>query len=159
MLSSSSFAKIPKEMSSKIESNGLEKASTSSKEKKHVEIKNSKHHRTFQYCLQEILFKKNKFQLSNAYDEENSEEFLNHKNHFLKEVILSDKIDKKVSEVDSSHDSFKSVPSSDNKIRYQIIVTNYDEEKANKQGGRSCSANIKKHKKNNILSKFSRHNV
>ena len=149
--------------SSKRESE-LEKASTSSKGKNHNETylidkkKESKNH-TLNQCLEEILFKKNKFQLSNAYDEKNSEEFLNNKNHYLEEVILSDKIHKNGFEK-AHYDSLKSSPSSNNKVRYKIIITNYDEEKEKMEEKRSVSSvNIKKNKKNKLSSKFNRQNI
>lgn len=81
---------------------------------------------TINEYFEDILFTKHKFKFSNAYDEKNSNEFLDTKNHYLKEVILSDKIEE---DKITKKASFKSLPPSDNNMKYSIVVTNYDEEK------------------------------
>ena len=159
MFTGYSSSKISKKISAKRDTE-LEKASTSSKEEKHnekyIKDKNKKSKpQTLEQCLEEILFKKNKFQISNAFDENNSEEFLNYKNQYLKEVVLSDKINKKSMEEDHLYDSFKPELSSNNNLKYKIIVSNYDEEKEKNQEKRKSpdNDNSKKNKKNYIYKK------
>ena len=77
--------------------------------------------------FEEILFKKNKFKFVNNFDEQNSEIFLSHIDHYLKEICLTDKIYKK--NLNENHE-FKSDPfTSNNEKKYYIVVTNYDENK------------------------------
>ena len=81
--------------------------------------------------FEKILFKKNKFKFSDNFDEKNSESFLSNINYYLQEICLDDKIHKRL----EPKTNFKCVSdTSNNKLKYHIVVTNYDE-------------NIKKNKK------------
>lgn len=55
---------------------------------------------------------KNKFKLSNKFDEKNSKKFLDKKNKYLEEIILSDIIEE----------------TNNTNMKYYIVISNYDEE-------------------------------
>jgi hypothetical protein len=78
---------------------------------------------------------KAKFKLSNAFDEKNSKKFLNKKDKYLKEIILSDVIENENNNNSNLLGDIKEklkYPSHKNINNYFIIITDYDEEKKSK---------------------------
>ena len=78
---------------------------------------------------------KAKFKLSNAFDEKNSKKFLNKKDKYLKEIILSDVIENENNNNSNLLGDIKEklkYPSHKNINKYFIIITDYDEEKKSK---------------------------
>ena len=78
---------------------------------------------------------KAKFKLSNAFDEKNSKKFLNKKDKYLKEMILSDVIENENNNNSNLLGDIKEklkYPSHKNINNYFIIITDYDEEQKSK---------------------------
>jgi len=76
-----------------------------------------------------------KFKLSNAFDEKNSKKFLNKKDKYMKEIILSDIIENENQNDSNLLGSIKEkvkFQSHKNINNYFIIITDYDEEKKSK---------------------------
>jgi hypothetical protein len=78
---------------------------------------------------------KAKFKLSNAFDEKNSKKFLNKKDKYLKEIILSDVIENENNNNSNLLGDIKEnikFQSHKNINNYFIVITDYDEEKKSK---------------------------
>ena len=78
---------------------------------------------------------KAKFKLSNAFDEKNSKKFLNKKDKYLKEIILSDVIENENNNNSNLLGEIKEnikFQSHKNINNYFIVITDYDEEKKSK---------------------------
>ena len=81
------------------------------------------------------FLEKAKFKLSNDFDEKNSKKFLNKKDKYLKEMILSDVIENENNNNSNLLGSIKEkikFPSHKNINNYFIIITDYDEEQKSK---------------------------
>ena len=98
------------------------------------------------------FLEKAKFKLSNDFDEKNSKKFLNKKDKYLKEMILSDVIENENNNNSNLLGSIKEkikFPSHKNINNYFIIITDYDEEQEQK----SKNTNLKR------KSKFNRNEI
>ena len=120
------------------------------KRNKNVVILNTKYKQDLFEKFSEFL-NKNKFKLSNNFDEKHSKKFLDKKDKCLERIIISDIIENEESKDNSVDKNFKRRKTYGNKKsceKYFIVISNYDEEIKFKNTPKKRSVNMEKIIKN-----------
>ena len=120
------------------------------KRNKNVVILNKKYKKDLFEKFSEFL-NKNKFKLSNNFDEKHSKKFLDKKDKCLERIIISDIIENEESKDNSVDKNFKRRKTYGNKKsceKYFIVISNYDEEIKFKNTPKKRSVNMEKIIKN-----------
>ena len=120
------------------------------KRNKNVVILNTKYKKDLFEKFSEFL-NKNKFKLSNNFDEKHSKKFLDKKDKCLERIIISDIIENEESKDNSVDKNFKRRKTYGNKKsceKYFIVISNYDEEIKFKNTPKKRSVNMEKIIKN-----------
>ena len=107
---------------------------------------NSKYKKDLSEKFSEFL-NKNKFKLSNNFDEKNSKKFLNKKDKCLERIIISDIIEKENSKDNSSDKNLrrrKTIANKKSFNKYFIVISNYDEEIKYRNTPKKRSVNMDK---------------
>ena len=105
---------------------------------------NSKYKKDLSEKFAEFL-NKNKFKLSNNFDEKNAKKFLNKKDKCLERIIISDIIENENSKdniLDKNFKRRKTIANKKSFNKYFIVISNYDEEMKYRNTPKKRSVNM-----------------